>query len=54
LLNGEATHTNFIVFGLTRSGSNPRSTAFEASIPTIAPPMKYCVKDNISYIPNIT
>jgi hypothetical protein len=27
MLSGEATNTNFIVFGLTRPGSNPQSTA---------------------------
>jgi len=40
VLSGEATHTNFIVFGLTRSGSNPQSTTLEASKLTITPPMR--------------
>ena len=39
MLSGEATHTNFKVFGLIRRGSNPRSTSFEASTLTITPPM---------------
>ena len=30
-LSGEATHTNFKVFGLTRPCSNPRCTALKAT-----------------------
>ena len=37
MLSGEATNTNFIVFGLTPL--NPRSTAIEASTLTITPQM---------------
>jgi hypothetical protein len=39
MLSGEATNTNFIVFDLTRSGSNQQSTALEASTLTITTPM---------------
>jgi hypothetical protein len=39
-LSWEATHTNFIVFGLIRWGSNPRSTVLEVSTLTITPPMR--------------
>jgi hypothetical protein len=31
MLSWEATNTNFIIFGLIRTGSNPRSTALEVS-----------------------
>jgi hypothetical protein len=42
VLSGEATHTNFIVFGLTQSGlTNPQSTALEASTLTITPPKRF-------------
>ena len=41
MLSGEATNTNFIVFGLTRPGLNQKkSTALEASTPTIMPQMQ--------------
>ena len=45
MLNGEVRTTNFIVFGLTRPGSNPRPTSLEASMLTITPPMWYIKKD---------
>ena len=39
--SGEATNTNFIVFGLTRPrGSNPLSTTLKASMLTILPTMR--------------
>ena len=48
MLNGEAVHTNFIVFGLTRSGSNPQSTTLEASKLSITlPPMRLYDKSTI-------
>ena len=39
MLSEEATHANFIVFGLPDRGSNPESTALEATTLTITPPM---------------
>ena len=41
MLSAEATNTNFIVFGLTRPGSNPQSTALETGTLTSTPPMWY-------------
>ena len=41
MLSGEATNTNFIVFGLTRQGSNPRSTILETSTLIIMPRMQF-------------
>ena len=35
MLSGDATNINYIVFGLTRAGSNPRYAALEASTLTI-------------------
>jgi hypothetical protein len=35
MLSGEATNTNFIVFGLTRPGLNQRSTTLEESMLTM-------------------
>ena len=43
MLSGEATNTNFIVFGLTRTGSNPRSTTVESSTLTFTPSMRLIV-----------
>ena len=40
MLSGEETNTNFIGFGLTDQGSNPRSTTLQASTLTITPLMK--------------
>ena len=40
MLNREASNTNFNVFGLTRSGSNPRLSVLEASTLTIKPPIR--------------
>ena len=40
MLSGEATNTNFIIFDCqTDQGSKPQSTALEASMLTITPPM---------------
>jgi hypothetical protein len=39
VLSGEAANTNFIVFDLSRPGSNPQSTVFKVSTLTITPPM---------------
>ena len=47
MLSGEATNTNFIVFGLIRSGLNPGSTALEVSTLIITPLMM--VKKIINY-----
>jgi hypothetical protein len=33
---------NLLVFGLTRPGLNPHSTALETSTQTIIPPMQFC------------
>jgi len=41
VLSGEATNINFIVFGLTRTVINLRSTALEASTLTITPPVRF-------------
>jgi hypothetical protein len=43
VISGKATNTNFKIFGLTRSGSNPQSTALEASTLTITPAMQLCI-----------
>ena len=40
MLSGEATNTNFIVFGLARSANEPRSTTLEVSTLTITSPMQ--------------
>ena len=40
VLSGEATHSNIIVFGLTRSGLEPPSTAFQVSTLTITSSMQ--------------
>ena len=40
MLSGEATHTNFIVLGLTRPGLEPTIYRARASMLTITPPMR--------------
>jgi hypothetical protein len=42
VLGGEETNTNCIAFGIILPGSNPRSTALEASTRPITPPMQFC------------
>ena len=42
VLSGEATNTNFKVFGLTW-GSSSRTTALEASTILITPPTRYLI-----------
>ena len=43
MLRGEATNTNFIVFGLTQPGLKPRSTALEMSTLTIISMMQFII-----------
>jgi len=51
VLSGEAINTNFTVFRLTRPESlNPGSTAIEANMLTITPPMRLCDKINLHSI----
>ena len=54
MLSGEATNTNFIVFGLNRSGLNPQYTALKASMLTITPPMltQYQIFLHVNGLPN--
>jgi hypothetical protein len=47
VLNGEATHTNFIIFGFTRTGS--RIHDLPNSRRTITPPMRLCF-GNVFYV----
>ena len=39
VFSGETTNTNFIVFSLTKLGTNPQSTTLHVSTLTITPPM---------------
>ena len=41
MLGGEATNTNFIIFGLTRSGLKPTIYCTEANTLTITQPMRF-------------
>ena len=41
MLSGEATDNKLIVFGLTGTGLEPKSTTLEASTLTITPRMRY-------------
>ena len=41
MLSGEATDNKLIVFGLTRTGLELKSTTLETSTLTITPPMRF-------------
>ena len=49
MLSGEATNTNFIVFGLTRPGLELTNIPLKASTLTITPQMGFVRRDNLIY-----
>jgi hypothetical protein len=53
MLSREATNTNSIVFGLSRPEIKQRSTALEASMLTIAPPMQFHALEQVVSLYNL-